>query len=170
MILFVDALLFFIAAVLALIAATRGRVVLRDSAREGVLDFFKLMPRIMLGVIGAGYIAALLPQDVVGRWLGADSGAAGIAIAMAGRVPDTGRAGDRIFHWNGCAQGRRRRPTGHRLHHRVGAICHPASVYLGARCHAAQAGLAADCRLLAAADPGGARRDAAGTALTPAAD
>jgi hypothetical protein len=49
MILFVDALLFFIAAVLALIAATRGRVVLRDSAREGVLDFFKLMPRIMLG-------------------------------------------------------------------------------------------------------------------------
>jgi uncharacterized membrane protein YraQ (UPF0718 family) len=84
MILFVDALLFFIAAVLALIAATRGRIVLRDSARESVLDFFKLMPRIMLGVIGAGYIAALLPQDVVGRWLGADSGAAGIAIAMLG--------------------------------------------------------------------------------------
>ncbi len=50
MIWFVDALLFVIAAVLALIAATRGRVVLRDSAREGVLDFFKLMPRIMLGV------------------------------------------------------------------------------------------------------------------------
>src|SRR5688572_19640593 len=84
MIWLVDALLFAIAAVLALIAATRGRIVLRDSAREGVLDFFKLMPRIMLGVIGAGYIAALLPQDMVGRWLGADSGAAGIAIAMAG--------------------------------------------------------------------------------------
>jgi len=49
MILLVDALLFSIAAVLALIAATRGRIVLRDSAREGVLDFFKLMPRIMLG-------------------------------------------------------------------------------------------------------------------------
>ena len=84
MILLVDALLFSIAAILAVIAATRGRVVLRDSAREGVLDFFRLMPRIMLGVIGAGYIAALLPQDVVGRWLGADSGATGIAIAMLG--------------------------------------------------------------------------------------
>ena len=84
MIYFVDALLFSIAAVLALIAATRGRVVLRDSAREGALDFFKLMPRIMLGVIGAGYIAALLPQEVVGRWLGADSGATGLAIAVIG--------------------------------------------------------------------------------------
>ena len=84
MIWFVDALLFAIAAVLALIAATRGRVVLRDSAREGALDFIKLMPRIMLGVVGAGYIAALLPQEVVGRWLGADSGITGIAIAMIG--------------------------------------------------------------------------------------
>ncbi len=84
MIVFVDALLFSIAAVLALIAATRGRIVLRDSVREGVLDFFKLVPRIMLGVIGAGYIAALLPQEMVGRWLGADSGVTGIAIAMIG--------------------------------------------------------------------------------------
>jgi uncharacterized membrane protein YraQ (UPF0718 family) len=81
---FVDALLFTIAAVLALIAATRGRIVLRDSAREGLLDFLRLMPRIMLGVIGAGYIAALLPQETVGRWLGADSGATGIVIAMVG--------------------------------------------------------------------------------------
>jgi hypothetical protein len=81
---FVDVLLFSIAAVLALTAATRGRTVLRESAREGVFDFFKLVPRIMLGVIGAGYVAALLPQDVVGRWLGADSGATGLAIAMIG--------------------------------------------------------------------------------------
>jgi uncharacterized membrane protein YraQ (UPF0718 family) len=84
MILFVDALLFTIAAVLALIAATRGRKVLRDSSREGVIDFFKLMPRILMGVVGAGYIAALLPQEVVGRWLGMDSGLTGMAIAVLG--------------------------------------------------------------------------------------
>ena len=84
MIYFVDALLFFIAAVLALIAAMRGRLVLRDSAREGAFDFLRLMPRIMLGVIGAGYIAALLPQDTVGRWLVADSGVLGLAIAVIG--------------------------------------------------------------------------------------
>jgi hypothetical protein len=35
-------------------------------------------------VIGSGYIAALLPQDVVGSWFGADSGAAGIFIAALG--------------------------------------------------------------------------------------
>jgi uncharacterized membrane protein YraQ (UPF0718 family) len=81
---FVDALLFAIAAVLAVIAATRGRAVLRESAREGVLDFFKLMPRIMLGVVGAGYIAALLPHEMVARWLGADSGLSGLAIAVLG--------------------------------------------------------------------------------------
>lgn len=84
MTLFVDGLLFAIAAVLALIAATRGRVVLRDSAREGLMDFLKLMPRIMLGVIGAGYVAALLPEEVVGRWLGADSGITGLIIATVG--------------------------------------------------------------------------------------
>ena len=84
MIYFVDGLLFTIAAVLALIAGTRGRVVLRDSAREGLLDFLRLMPRIMLGVIGAGYIAALLPEEVVGRWLGPDSGIAGLVIALVG--------------------------------------------------------------------------------------
>jgi hypothetical protein len=84
MILFVDLLLFTIAGVLAVIAATRGRVLLRDSAREGLVDFFKLIPRIMLGVVGSGFIAAMLPQEVVGRWLGADSGVMGLAIAVFG--------------------------------------------------------------------------------------
>lgn len=84
MIYLIDAFLFAVAAVLALLAATRGRIVLRESAREGLLDFLRLMPRIMLGVIGAGFIAALLPPEMVGRWLGPDSGATGLAIAMLG--------------------------------------------------------------------------------------
>ena len=84
MILFVDGLLWTIAIALAIVAATRSYTLLKSSASEGVVDFFKLMPRIMLGVIGSGFIAALLPHDVVGRWLGADSGVTGLAIAMAG--------------------------------------------------------------------------------------
>ena len=84
MILFVDLLLFAIAAVLALVAATRSRALLVASAREGAVDFVKLIPRIMLGVVGSGYIAALLPQEVVGRWLGADSGVTGLVIAVLG--------------------------------------------------------------------------------------
>jgi hypothetical protein len=84
MIYFIDALLWLIAIVLGLIAASRSRHLLRDSMREGVVDCARLLPRIMLGVIGAGYIAALLPQEVVGRWLGADSGFAGLGIAVLG--------------------------------------------------------------------------------------
>jgi hypothetical protein len=84
MIYLIDAFLFALAAILGLITATRGKLVLRDSVREGALDFLRLVPRIMLGVIGAGYIAALLPQEMVGRWLGADSGVTGLVIAVVG--------------------------------------------------------------------------------------
>ena len=84
MIVFVDVLLFAIAAVLAVVAATHSGTLLRDSAREGAFDFLKLIPRIVLGVVGSGYIAALLPHEVVGRWLGADSGMTGLCIAVIG--------------------------------------------------------------------------------------
>jgi uncharacterized membrane protein YraQ (UPF0718 family) len=84
MIYFVDGLLWVIALALGLIAASRSRAVLRDSVREGVVDCLRLIPRIMLGVIGSGFIAALLPQEVVGRWLGADSGIIGLCIAVVG--------------------------------------------------------------------------------------
>jgi hypothetical protein len=84
MIFFVDGLLWLIALALGLVAAARSRDLLRDSIREGVIDCLRLIPRIMLGVIGSGYIAALLPQEVVGRWIGADSGLTGLFIAVFG--------------------------------------------------------------------------------------
>jgi uncharacterized membrane protein YraQ (UPF0718 family) len=84
MIYFVDGLLWAIALGLGLVAASRSRHLLRDSLREGAVDCLRLMPRIMLGVIGAGFVAALLPQELVGRWLGADSGIAGLCIAVVG--------------------------------------------------------------------------------------
>jgi uncharacterized membrane protein YraQ (UPF0718 family) len=84
MIYMVDGLLWVIAVSLGLIAASRSRTLFRDSVREGAIDCLRLIPRIMLGVIGSGYIAALLPQDVVGRWFGSDSGVTGIFIAALG--------------------------------------------------------------------------------------
>jgi len=56
------------------IAFQRGPTVLTSSLREGTMDFIGIVPRIALGVVGSGYIAALLPQDVMGHWFGADSG------------------------------------------------------------------------------------------------
>jgi uncharacterized membrane protein YraQ (UPF0718 family) len=84
MILFVDALLWTIAIVLGVLVYRRRPALFMQYGREGVIDFFKLIPRIALGVIGAGYIAALLPQEVVGRWLGGDSGFVGLMIAAVG--------------------------------------------------------------------------------------
>src|SRR6185369_5066119 len=81
MIYFVDGLLWVIAIALGLIAVSRSRKVFRDSVSEGAMDCVRLIPRIMLGVVGSGYIAALLPQDVMGQWFGTDSGAIGIVIA-----------------------------------------------------------------------------------------
>jgi uncharacterized membrane protein YraQ (UPF0718 family) len=84
MIFFVDGLLWVIALGLGLSAVSRSRHLLRDSVREGVIDCVRLIPRIMLGVICSGYIAAILPEEVVGRWLGADSGITGLCIAVVG--------------------------------------------------------------------------------------
>ena len=84
MIYFVDGLLWMIALALGMIAAQRSRAILNASIREGISDTIKLIPRIMLGVIGSGYIAAILPAEVVGRWLGADSGVTGLCIAVVG--------------------------------------------------------------------------------------
>jgi hypothetical protein len=91
MIYFVDGLLWVIAIVLGLIAMSRSRKVFRDSVTEGAMDCVRLIPRIMLGVIGSGYIAALLPQEVMGNWFGADSGVTGIIIAaIAGSITPGG--------------------------------------------------------------------------------
>jgi uncharacterized membrane protein YraQ (UPF0718 family) len=84
MIYFVDGLLWAIALVLGFIAARRSRKLLHDSVREGVIDCARLIPRIVLGVVGSGYIAAILPEEVVGHWLGADSGFTGLCIAFVG--------------------------------------------------------------------------------------
>jgi hypothetical protein len=84
MILFVDLLLWTIAIVLGTLVWRRSPALFRQYGREGTIDFVKLMPRIALGVIGAGFIAALLPQEVVARWLGADSGVTGLMIATLG--------------------------------------------------------------------------------------
>ncbi len=80
-----------IAAALAVAVARRSRPLLRASARDGVSEFLRLMPRMAIGVLGSGFIAAALPQDLVGRWLGDASGLLGIVIAtLAGAATPGG--------------------------------------------------------------------------------
>src|SRR5581483_10911915 len=71
-------------AALALAAAVKGRILFRDGVREGAMDFLRLMPKVMLGVIGSGYVAAVMPADLTARYLGPESGFLGVAIAVIG--------------------------------------------------------------------------------------
>ena len=59
--------------ILGFMAWQRGRVVLVSSLREGSMDFINIVPRIALGVVGSGYIAAVIPPEVITGWLGPDS-------------------------------------------------------------------------------------------------
>jgi len=80
--LIIDIILWGSVAALGFMAWQRGRAVLVSSAREGTMDFINIVPRIALGVIGSGYIAAIIPQQVITGWLGPDSGWSGVLAAV----------------------------------------------------------------------------------------
>src|SRR5262249_12418275 len=77
----VSVLLWLLVGALALTAAIRSKALFREGAYEGGRDFVVLIPRVLIGVIGSGYIAAVMPQDLITTWIGPGSGVLGIAIA-----------------------------------------------------------------------------------------
>jgi hypothetical protein len=80
--LIIDIILWGSVAALGFMAWQRGRTVLVSSAREGTMDFINIVPRIALGVIGSGYIAAIIPAEVITGWLGPNSGWPGVLAAV----------------------------------------------------------------------------------------
>jgi len=80
--LLIDIMLWGSVAAVGLIAYRRGPTVLNASLREGAMDFINIIPRIALGVIGSGYIAAIIPPEVITAWLGPNSGWFGVAAAV----------------------------------------------------------------------------------------
>jgi len=77
----IGALLWVIVAALVLIAALRSGSIVETGLREGALDFLRLTPRVLIGVVGSGYVAAVLPPEVLAGLLGPKSGLLGTAIA-----------------------------------------------------------------------------------------
>lgn len=92
MILFVvSALLYAIVAGLMLAAARRNDGTLSLSLSVAVGEVLHLLPRLALGVIGSGFIAAALPQEAVIAWFGEGSGLTGVtAAAIAGALTPGG--------------------------------------------------------------------------------
>ena len=80
--LLIDILLWGSVVAVGLIAWRRGRDVLVSSLREGSLEFINIVPRVALGVLGSGYIAAVIPQEIITGWLGPDSGWFGVLTAV----------------------------------------------------------------------------------------
>ena len=80
--LLIDIILWGSVAAVGTIAWQRGPKVLTASMREGTMDFIRVVPRIALGVVGSGYIAAVIPQEIITGWLGPDSGWSGVLTAV----------------------------------------------------------------------------------------
>jgi hypothetical protein len=77
--------------VLGFIAWRRAGGLLPASLKAGGLDFLYLLPRLAIGVIGSGFLAALLPEEMVRSWLGPGSGIGGLALAsLAGALTPGG--------------------------------------------------------------------------------
>jgi hypothetical protein len=64
------------------IAWRQDRTVLTVALRNGGMDFINIVPRIALGVIGSGFIAAIIPSEVIVGGLGPDTGWLGVATAV----------------------------------------------------------------------------------------
>lgn len=91
MILFVNLLLWGSVLALVTVAASRSRNLVWEGIRDGLIEFLQLLPRIAIGVVGSGFIAAVLPQELIAQWLGPGSGVNGLLIAsVAGALTPGG--------------------------------------------------------------------------------
>jgi len=79
--LIIDIALWTIVAVLGAILFLRDQPMFADSLRFARREFFALLPRIAIGMIGSGFIAEILPKELIPSWLGPDTGLAGLTVA-----------------------------------------------------------------------------------------
>ena len=82
-------ILWMLALVLALLALRRSTAKGRIAIAAAGQRFLEIMPRIALALMAAGFIAVLIPSEPVARYIGRDSGFAGILLAslVGGFVP-----------------------------------------------------------------------------------
>ena len=92
--LLIDVILWASVAGVGYIAWRRGPKVMTASLREGTWDFIGIVPRIAVGVIGSGYIAAVIPQEIITGWLGPNSGWLGVATAVVAGAATPGGPGN----------------------------------------------------------------------------
>ena len=76
-----SALLYVIAAIMIGMAARRDAGLVHAGLIDARDQFFTILPALMVGILGAGFVAAMLPPELAQRYLGEGSGISGYAIA-----------------------------------------------------------------------------------------
>ena len=162
----INILLWLVVGILAVIAATRGRVLLDDGVRAGVMEFILLLPRIGIGVVGSGFVAEALPNEWIAPWLGPESGLLGVVIATLGGALTPG--GPVVGFSIGAAALKSGAGAPQVIAYSTAwaLVCNPPAGDLGSADDAGARGLAARAGVTAAAVHGSSARHSARTALT----
>lgn len=79
--------------VLGIAALVRGKDVFRLGLTRGTEQLFKLLPRMFFALVAAGFIAILIPAELIGRFLGEAAGFKAIVIgSLTGMIVPAGPA------------------------------------------------------------------------------
>lgn len=90
-VLFFTILLGLIAAILSAVAWKRSPATFWKSAEDARGQFVHLLPRLLIGILGSGFIAHLMPKETVLAWFGPNSGWTGTMLAsLAGMLTPGG--------------------------------------------------------------------------------
>lgn len=79
--LLVDIVLWVTVLGVGLLTFRRGKPEFQGALRRGTADFIEVAPRVGLGVIGSGFIAAIIPPEFIVGSLGPDTGWLGVLTA-----------------------------------------------------------------------------------------
>jgi uncharacterized membrane protein YraQ (UPF0718 family) len=75
------ALLYLVAAIMIVMAARRDRALVGEGFAEAKDQFLGILPALTVGILGAGFVAALMPPELAETYLGEGAGVSGYAIA-----------------------------------------------------------------------------------------
>jgi uncharacterized membrane protein YraQ (UPF0718 family) len=75
-----------IAIALSATAWRRGETLFWKGVSDARSQFMHLLPRLLIGILGSGFLAHLLPRETVLAWFGPNSGLTGTALASLAGV------------------------------------------------------------------------------------
>ena len=83
--------IYVLALITGAIALSRGRPTAHAGLRRAAEQTIVLVPRLIFALIAAGFVVQLVPTELIGRFLGAEAGFAGIAFgSLAGLLIPSG--------------------------------------------------------------------------------